>query len=227
MRIYSFTGPIGSGKDTCADILKEEGITQGKISFAGPMKKMVGEICNIPLSTFEDRVLKEAPLARPVNINDYFLSQLFGYMDEYVSFGSEDTMLRAMDKMSYQMNHLCPTPRSILQYVGTKIIRECVDAHWHVKAAFSKKNLEGMDPEGTYSVTDARFANEYQWLQNRFMLDFSGFYVERPEAEVKLALATVESEVAVIETRKLIKPYYVLNNSGTIEDLKNQILRKV
>ena len=119
------------------------------------------------------------------------------------------------------------TPRELLQYVGTEIIRKHINPAWHIEAAFSAKGLEGLEPEGIYCVTDARFPNEYLWLEKRFMLDFTGLYVERPEAEETLKTATHDSELQVAEVRKLMKAEQVLDNSRDIEYLRKQILNKL
>ena len=81
MRIISFTGPKGSGKDTCADILKAEGISQGKISFAGPMRKMFCEVWDLEPIVFEDRRLKEADIFTNVVINPINLLRVLSLME--------------------------------------------------------------------------------------------------------------------------------------------------
>lgn len=223
MRIVSFTGPRGSGKDTCADILKAEGVTQGKISFAGPMKAMMCEIYGIPASMFENRDLKEMFFGEKILIGRLTVVKLFERMTDYIEFHPS---FKPKDFLNSHHTYAVTTPRELLQFIGTEIIRNHIDPDWHVKAAFSPKGLEGLDPEGTYSVTDARFPNEYQWLENRFMLDFKGFYVNRPEAETILSQATHMSELAVKDVRALMKPEQILDNSGPLESLREQLLRK-
>lgn len=228
MRIISFTGPKGSGKDTCADLLKADGISEGKISFAGPMRKMFTEIFELDPILFDDRELKEYPFDTSIELNCMALIRLLTYMDDYVET-TEEQKERNLDLMIKEglKKHVVRTPRELLQYVGTEIIRKHINPAWHIEAAFSAKGLEGLNPEGIYCVTDARFPNEYEWLNNRFMLDFTGFYVDRPEAEELLKTATHASELQVKEVRKLIPTDLVLDNSGTLDNLRKQILDKL
>ena len=228
MRIISFTGPKGSGKDTCADLLKAEGISGGKISFAGPMRKMFCEIFELEPILFEDRELKEYPFDEPIELNSIALISVLGCMYEYIE-PLEYSRDQEEERMIFEglKKHKVYTPRELLQYVGTEIIRKHINPAWHIEAAFSPKGLEGLNPEGIYCVTDARFPNEYQWLNNRFMLDFTGFYVDRPEAEETLKTATHDSELQVIEVRKLMNAEQVLDNSQDIEHLRKQILNKI
>lgn len=58
MQIIGFTGPAGSGKDTCADyLIKHYGFL--KYSFAGPLKAML-EALGLPAAEYESRLAKEA-----------------------------------------------------------------------------------------------------------------------------------------------------------------------
>jgi hypothetical protein len=225
MRIISFTGPKGSGKDTCADLLKAEGVSLGKISFAGPMRKMFCEIFELDPILFNDRDLKEYPFDTPIELNCMVLIRLLTYMDDYIETSDEDKERNLNIMISEGLKkHVVTTPRELLQYVGTEIIRKHINPAWHIEAAFSAKGLEGLDPEGIYCVTDARFPNEYLWLSKRFMLDFSGFYVERPEAEEMLKTATHDSELQVKEVRKLMVPGQIIQNTGSLKDLKSKVV---
>jgi hypothetical protein len=224
MKIISFTGPRGSGKDTAADLLREAGISLGKISFAGPMKEILARVFNFSPHTFEDRKLKEKPFEEPLILNLEMIQVItleclkilppteFDYSGFFKVQSTEQTKIH--------------TPRYLLQYVGTQMIRRLIHPDWHVAAAFRTDFIDQL-PEGTYCVTDARFPNEYKWLKERFGSDFTGFYVERPEAEEELTFATHESELQVKEVRKLIPETNVLKNDGTVSDLKIQLIKKI
>ena len=69
MKIVSFTGPKGSGKDTSADILKEEKIASGSLSFAGPLKKICMEVFKLHHNYMNDPILKEK---EPLTIEQEF-----------------------------------------------------------------------------------------------------------------------------------------------------------
>jgi len=224
MKIVSFTGPKGSGKDTCADILKKEGIADGRISFAGPLKKICQEVFKLHHTLFHDPALKEKPLKngeiiitskilRKINemMLDYLDPEEFYYNPNKASvIGLEGVPLR--------------TPREILQVIGTEWIRNRIHPDWHLQAAFSTKALSSLNEDGLYCITDARFANEYQFLANKFGANFKGFYVERPQAEEQLAQATHDSERKVLEVKAIIPAENVIVNDGSLEDLKKKLL---
>lgn len=224
MKIVSFSGPKGSGKDTCADILKKEGIADGSISFAGPLKKICQEVFQLHHTLVHDPELKEKPLKngeiiitprilRKINelMLDYLDPEEFYYNPNKASvIGLEGTPLR--------------TPREILQVIGTEWIRNKIHPDWHLQAAFSKKALASLNEDGLYCVTDARFVNEYQFLAERFGESFSGFYVERPKAEKQLSEASHDSERKILEVKALIPSESIIKNDGSLEDLKKKLL---
>lgn len=224
MKIISFTGPKGSGKDTASALLVESGVSLGKISFAGPMKQMLSEIYSVPLSTFEDPELKEKPFEKPLpldlsklhEIGEGMLQMLpmdeFDYCYGFPIHAAEQTQLKS--------------PRHMLQYVGTEVIRNNIHPDWHVAAAFRADVVDRL-PNGIFNVTDARFVNEYEWLAQKFGKNFKGFYVERPEAEYLLSKATHQSELAVSEVRKLMSPSQILKNDGSVNDLKQTLFSKL
>lgn len=62
VKVLGVAGPIGSGKDTLADHLVQ---TRGyiKVSFADVMRATASLLYQMPACYFEDRILKDAPLA--------------------------------------------------------------------------------------------------------------------------------------------------------------------
>lgn len=70
MKLYGFVGRAGSGKDTCATLLKNK-LTFSlhcdpheiiQLSFAGPLKRDLANMLQIDETYFHDRVLKESPV---------------------------------------------------------------------------------------------------------------------------------------------------------------------
>ena len=49
------------------------------------------------------------------------------------------------------------TPRFVLQFIGTEVMRDCVDADIHAKIVFKKIKVEGIEKA---VISDARFENE-------------------------------------------------------------------
>lgn len=223
MRIVSFTGPKSSGKDTSADILKDEKIALGSLSFAGPLKKICMEVFKLHHNYMNDPLLKEKELAEPIILKPQHFRKINTAMTDHLDqdefyYNPHKASISGLEGMTIK------TPRQLLQIIGTDYIRNRVHADWHLQAAFSKTTLAKMDQEGLYCVTDARFPNEYQFLAAKFGEDFKGFYVERPEAEEKLAVSQHASELQVLEVKKLIAAENILKNDGEIKDLKKLLL---
>lgn len=223
MRIVSFTGPKGSGKDTSADLLKAEKIASGSISFAGPLKKICMEVFKLSEAEMYDPVLKEQPFAQPIVLQSKHFRKINLAMTDHLDqdeffYNPYKASIAGLEGM------VITTPRQLLQIIGTDYIRSRIHPDWHLQAAFSTTSLAKLDTEGLYCVTDARFTNEYLFLANRFGEDFKGFYVERPEAEKVLASSTHASELQVLEVKKLIPEDSIIKNDKSVEDLKKKLL---
>lgn len=225
MKIVSFTGPKGSGKDTSADILKDNKIAAGSISFAGPLKKICCEVFKLHHNLVNDPILKEKPLEQPIVLKAAHFRKINLLLTDYLSqdeffYTPHSTSIAGLEGIELK------TPREILQFIGTEYIRNRVHPDWHLRAAFSNSTLAKLDENGVYCVTDARFPNEYTFLAEKFGEDFMGFYVERPEAEEKLAVSTHDSERQVLEVKKLIPEENIIKNDKTLKDLEKQLLAK-
>ncbi len=234
MKVIGFVGPKGSGKDTSADLLKSMGKSRGKLSFAGPLKKLCSKVFEIPLATFNDPILKEKPFeemkrfGKPIILTTSLLRQVKKECPKFLSEYSETDpaqMIYNIDRVPVNglEGRVFKTPRELLQIIGTQFIRERVYKEWHMRAAFSKTALLECDQSKVYCVTDIRFPNEYEFLKEKFGDAFECYYVERPEAEKVLAKATHESELGVLEIKKLIDKKNILTNDGTVEVLKEKL----
>jgi len=223
MKIVSFTGPKGSGKDTSADILKEEKIASGSLSFAGPLKKICMEVFKLHHNYMNDPILKEKELEEPIVLKSAHFRKINLLMTDFLDqdeffYNPYKASIAGLEGM------VITTPRQLLQVIGTDYIRNRIHPDWHLQAAFSKTSLAKMDENGLYCVTDARFPNEYSFLANKFGEDFKGFYVERPEAEEKLVNGAHASEMKVLEVKELIPTENILKNDKTVDDLKKKLL---
>lgn len=208
MKLIVFVGPRNSGKDTCASIVQEMGAGP-TVKFAGPLKSICSNLFGIPLADFEDATKKEA--AGEYRITSLTVGSLAYSMQAWVPM----TQKEERDALRAFANHvgtILSTPRQVLQYVGTEMIR-AVDGDWHCKAAFS--GVSG-DLTDDFVVTDCRFPNEYDFLVKNHAPTF--YYVERPLAEAQLNAATHASELEILKVREKIGN--VIHNTGTVDDLR-------
>lgn len=217
MKLKVFVGPKGSGKDTCAAILQADGRVAGKIPFAGPLKAICSQVWGIPLEEFEDPYVKEKREHYEMEYSN--CTDLINFSLAYVPMADWDVQGLCDHINSFECMEFT-SRRHILQFVGTEILR-AFDPDWHCKAAFSVQHIGhlGLKLFEPFAVTDCRFVNEYNYLKENHDCEF--FYVERPEAEERLALATHQSEIEIRQVRNLISN--TIKNDGTIEELKKKL----
>lgn len=222
MKIIAFTAPKGAGKDTAADILIDAKKANGKISFAGPLKEICSKVFGVPPQLFSDPVLKERPFDKPIILTSRNLRAVkvacIDALDPYkYDYNANKATINGLEGMEI------PTPRKLLQVIGTDFIRDRIYQNWHVSAAFSEERLASL-PGTTYCVTDARFINEYDFLVRRFGSDLQVFYVERDEAEKRLTETTEKSELGVLEIKAQLSSDQILSNNATVAALKDKLL---
>jgi hypothetical protein len=219
MKVIGITGPKNAGKDTVADFLYDLKRSNGKVSFAGPLKEICSMVFDLIPETFSDRMLKETPFTHPIVLTSRHLRSIKKEMVKMLDpvkyeFSVERGAINGIEHRSIR------TPRELLQVIGTDFIRQRIDTNWHVKAAFADERLEQLG-YNTFCVTDIRFLNEFQYLAEKFGDDFSGYYVDRPCAEEDLAQATHPSELGVLEVKNLIPETNIILNHGKLTDLKS------
>lgn len=226
MKIIGFIGPKGSGKDTAAGILVKAKKARNKLSFAGPLKEICSEVFDISLNNFNDPALKELPLAKPIQLNSRVLRQVkIACAARLPEIDPETEMFRYVSTCPINgvEHRICKTPRELLQIIGTDLIRKNMYKDWHLEAAFSDLVLGKLAPSATYCVTDIRFPNELELLQNKFGDAFTAYYVERPEAEKALEESTHESEKNVIVLRSMIGDKNVLKNTKGLKEFEKAV----
>jgi hypothetical protein len=201
--IVGLLGFIGSGKGTAGDILKDMGFTP--VSFAKGVKDVAAEMFGWPRHLLEgdtqhSRDWREQP--------DEFWSKEFGKPF---------------------------TPRYALQLMGTEVGRDVFHKDfWVIKL---KKYIED-NPNQNYVITDVRFFNEID-----FVYDQKGILIEvergiSPHWYSIAAKANKGDEHALIWMKERSgvhesewswigsdKLDYTIQNTGTIEDLKNNLVK--
>ena len=201
--IVGLLGFIGSGKGTAGDILKDMGFTP--VSFAKGVKDVAAEMFGWPRHLLEgdtqhSRDWREQP--------DEFWSKEFG--KEF-------------------------TPRYALQLMGTEVGRDVFHKDfWVIKL---KKYIED-NPNQNFVITDVRFGNEIDFVYNQ-----RGIVIEiergvRPHWYDIAAKANRGEQNALMwmEERSGVhasewswigndKQDYTIQNSGTIENLKTNLVK--
>ena len=225
MRIISFVGPKGSGKDTSYELLRDAKRVDGKISFAGPLKAICSEVFGLHVNLLNDPDLKEKTMKEPITLTNKHIRAIRDLCESYVPSVTSDGIIlyraNAISTVGLE-GRVFTTPRQLMQIIGTELIRDRVWKNWHKAAAFSEKALSKLKRTGTYAVTDLRFIDEHAFLLEKFGSFYKAFYVSRPEAEEVLLKSTHPSELETQKIRKLLT-HNVIDNSGSLEDLKETL----
>lgn len=229
MKLIAIVGPKGSGKDASFELLRDDKLVNGKISFADPLKELCAKHFGLPIQYMHDPDLKEKKLPQEVICRPAILNRLKGDLHKYLDPYKHDYNAHTAPIQGVE-GRIFTTPREILQIIGTEFIRNAVKQNWHLEAAFQEEFLSRklrrtpeFINEATFVVTDCRFLNEYEFLKTKGELQ--AFYIERPEAEKRLAEATHQSELEVLKIKEAVLKDggTVIKNDGSLEDLKNKL----
>lgn len=80
-----------------------------------------------------------------------------------------------LNKTSHLWGTVLTSPRHIAQFVGTDLLRNCIDPDIHLKIAAGKMNSSKINV-----VSDIRFKNEYDFFE-KTIPGFFSMYINRPE----------------------------------------------
>jgi hypothetical protein len=201
MIVYNIMGLKGSGKDTIADLIedqiKSEGNSVERVSFADALKTTCWDL-------FGEAVEKE----------ERFWGSIKDKQETIPTMSIPVEMRAAIPILR---DHEFWTGRLILQFMGTEACRSIYDQVWVSKARRIIKEYIRMDAQVT--ITDCRFPNEYDMISKlcedritvvTMMVKRPGYECDGHESEVHIP--TFQADI-------------VINNDGTLDDLKNTVTR--
>ena len=235
--LIGVAGRIGSGKDTVGSIIQF--LTAGDSSirgsldiqgyhnsnftikkFAGKLKEVASLLTGIPADQFEDQKFK-----------DSYMSSSWSYSKQITEFdGDEGEDAYAFLPMTYRL---------FLQKLGTEAIRNGLHPNTWVNALFagyfevaSAWDSDGITTVSSYPnwiITDLRFPNEFEAIKDRGGICIRVHRLKdvkhwEDEHGMKFGSFTKKEPTHTSETAlDNHKMDYVLNNSGSIEDLVEEI----
>lgn len=157
--IIGLCGRKGAGKDTFALPLIDHK-DFAKVSFAGPLKELVGLSFELPLELMEDRRVKDAKFKEPVFLTEQDADTILGLFPAPIRSSQEYDKLADVISGA-EINSI----RELLQFIGTDVFRNNYDKNiWTDlgKAAIQRWADRGVD----VVITDIRFANEADIVQD-------------------------------------------------------------
>lgn len=212
-KVVAFCGPAGSGKDTCHQILADLGLVNPKkIALAGTLKSLCSEFFRIPMNYFEDRDLKEKPFEYSNPLTEPQLYELIEFIYAVLPYDRDK-----VGNLNQHIGVTFKTPRHLLQYIGTEIIRNTLDMDWHLRAAFSDPTKTGV-----HAVTDCRFVSEAEFISSYLGDRAKVFFIDNPNIKVDLSHP---SEAEVFKVKDLPGTIRI-DNSGTLDDLRVTIAKQ-
>lgn len=182
--VVVFSGKMGSGKDTSAEVLKElwgkntERAVYAKESFAGPLKRAASAITGIPL----------------------------GSNGDFTQEQKNETMVKVGIGYSGSDNHgeIAISLRLFLQKLGTDAVRSVWPDLWaaQVQQSVWRKMSRGALSDLLICITDCRFTNEAE-----SMVSLRGRFASSIQlADVKVILVRLEGNPAGVQRPEIEHP---------------------
>ena len=164
-KLIGISGRKRSGKDSVCDILSSDhGYT--KISFTQNLREMCSETFSIGMNHFIADELKELTFLAPIEITQSHVNSIERWLFKHKQlFGVEhfyDLSLKTRD-LRKLVGTTLKSPRHILQFVGTDMIRNYVLASYHADVVF---DAIANHPGKKYCISDCRFPNERKMVKN-------------------------------------------------------------
>ena len=203
-RVIAFCGSKGAGKSTSYDIFKTyyEGEIE-EIALAGFLKMACAKVFGVDMEHFTNPELKEKELEDYVVLSAENVTQLLNLFE------------CEFDNQTHVRPHIgtvLETPRRVLQYVGTEVLRP-IDSLIHARIV-----AKNMNPDVLTVITDLRFENEFDFF-NAYD-SFVPVYVKNSSAEHAASFDQHPSELGL---HKFKTKCVVLNNEGSLQDLEGKV----
>ncbi len=214
MKFIAFTGAKQSGKTTGFNKINSLYSNVDEITLAKKLKETCAKVYELPIMFMYDDVLKETELDDIIVLNQSNLEAVFLEFD--LKPGIDYTY---NEHIRPHIGKVLETPRKLLQYVGTDVLRK-VDEDIHLNYAVNNKNPNA----AFYVITDVRFSNEFKYFYTKFNDTFYPFYVNNKSAEAKSDLDGHSSEQGYKEFKHLCTE---LDNNGTQDVYEDLVSNKI
>jgi len=208
--VVAFCGPSGSGKDTIVDHFINKGIFAKKASFADYLKNLCSKLTKLPKDYFYNK--KDEPLEKPFRLDEkqvLYIAEEVRRAVPYDVLPYDKFKPAKIRRDKYIMKEM-KTPREILQYVGTEVMKDFFGpVHAYLTCNQVKKS------NGVIGISDLRFVDELETCNNFFKFFYPIRIVGRNEKTGDLHRSEVEY--------KTLKVFAEIKNDGTLEDLFDSV----
>ena len=219
--MYKYIGIVGyagSGKDTLAEMIRQQHPEYINFKFAGKLKEFCSELFDIPMEVFESQKLKNEERYFKYNGFVSYLEKFRESCDSVLSIKggliTERLAVRSMEVFEaswseYGLPEFPATPREILQKIGTDVFRDHYsDTIW----------VDTIDKADKAIVTDVRFPNEAEKIKESGGILVRIVNVKQKNQEIMNHPS--EKHIEDIEC-----DYVICNNGESLEKLKQQAIQ--
>ena len=206
--IIGITGVMASGKSTTSNFIKMVVPQAKEVSLAGTLKDACSKAFNLARTDLDDPKKKNEKF----KINKYLSQEALESVFE--KFGVKFDYDKHIRK---HLNKIMESPRQIMQYVGTEVLRS-VRPDIHCWAAHEK-----MKGEDFCIVPDMRFLNEFEFFRGLEEIRFYSVYIENKREENKVSENAHSSEKEIFKVIK--RAGYTIDNNGVISDLDRNVIK--
>lgn len=204
--VVAFCGPSGSGKDTAVDYLVKEGVFSRKIAFADYLKQLCARVTKIPKEFFYEK--KDEILPKPFQLSEKDIRFIAKEVRDAIPLDvlPYDKFKPGKVQVQKYTGHVMNTPREILQYVGTEVMKGFFG---QVHAYLTCQSLKNKG--GVFAISDLRFVDEVECCSKFFKFFYPIRIIGRNESDDG-NLHRSEKEY------KELKVFAEIGNHRTLED---------
>ena len=185
--ILTLAGELESGKDTVAKFLGRYGFDQAAI--ADNLKQMCMKVFDLNYHQCYDTRGKESDLANTIILNDQHITDIIYWLEKENKWEVSHEQVLDMRAVGRQ-DHYFRTPRQALQFVGTEILRDCIEPTFNIQV-LTKKLYDEIDRD--WVVTDGRFADERAFLKEH--LGALSILIKNPKLKEKKDMHRSENDL--------------------------------
>jgi hypothetical protein len=219
--IIGVAGKMGSGKDTVGSYL-ELNYNFVKMAFATDLKEMCRHVFKLSADQCYDDIEKNKPFTKKKKFfwllsrqEEYTIKLTKSHVEkmcEWVRANGYTVNSEKHKAMDSYIGYTFETPRAVLQFVGTQILREIVDPGYHANNLFRKIKKHELQ---RVVICDARFPNERKMIK-----DYKGINLLVKGRGKSAGIGGHASENS-LGTEKEYD--YIVNNNSSYDDLFNNI----
>lgn len=218
LKVLALIGFKKSGKTTSFEMISDYFLENEIFALKGEstplemqnakrLKEACSEAFGLRYDYFESQKYKEKKLCVPMVLTKSKLSVILNMFN--IDIETVD--------IERHIDMVFSTPRNVLQYVGTEVLREIdPDIHCRLVTQLAPKN-------GIVVITDNRFPSEIDFYSDFFKDDLTTVYIQNDKAEIEAFVdgEPHESERHIVSLGN--NSNYVIRNNSSIEDLRAQL----